>query len=30
MQWNPDDKTLVIDAEYAQETLNKNLLKRLK
>jgi ATP-dependent Clp protease ATP-binding subunit ClpX len=24
-----DDKTLVIDEEYAQETLNKNLLKRL-
>jgi ATP-dependent Clp protease ATP-binding subunit ClpX len=24
-----DDKTLVIDSEYARETLNKNLLKRL-
>ncbi|MNE46605.1 ATP-dependent Clp protease ATP-binding subunit ClpX [compost metagenome] len=24
-----DDKTLVIDRDYAKETLNKNLLKRL-
>jgi ATP-dependent Clp protease ATP-binding subunit ClpX len=25
-----DDKTLEIDADYAKETLNKNLLKRLR
>jgi hypothetical protein len=30
MNTSSDDRTLEIDEEYAQETLNKNLLKRLK